>query len=159
VSFYWPVVKQRLVVLLPTLSGWTGVVVHNGKPRENIGAHEWISVGWSTFGPQGGSRGSGLGDSGSWSHTDEAVTGMRAETGDVLCELVVWGGDESKAPDYEQRAFDLVNALDTSIRADERLGVLPNSSTTSLGAEVISGQDKSGATTRLILTVSYFVRS
>lgn len=156
---YWPVVQQRLVNLLPTLPGWTGVVVHDGQPRRDRNAKESISVGWSTYGPQGGTRGSGLGDSGSFSATEETVTSMWAENGSVLCELVVWGGDESAASTYRARAFDLLDALEESIRTDERLGVLPPSSTTSLGAEVISGQDKSGATTRLIVSVDYFVRS
>lgn len=156
---YWPVVQQRLVALLPTLPGWTGVVVHDGQPRLNRNAKESISVGWSTFGPQGGTRGSGLGDSGSWSNTEETVQTMRAENGSVLCELVVWGGDEQSSTTYRQRAFDLVDELDQAIRDDETLGVLPRSSTTSLGAEVISGQDKTGASTRLIVSVDYFVRS
>lgn len=156
---WWREVKQRLVDLLPTVPEFAGVVVHNGRPRKNLGAKEWVSVGWSTYGPEGGARGSGLGDSGSFGPTDETVTAMESESGTVMCELVVWGGDESLAADYETRAFELVSALDRTIRDDKTLGVLPPSSTTSVGAEVISGQDKSGATTRLIVSVNYSVRS
>lgn len=156
---WWREVKQRLVDLLPTLPEFAGVVVHNGRPRQNLGAREWISIGWSSFGPEGGTRGSGLGDSGSFSPVEETVTSLEAEAGVVMCELVVWGGDESLAVDFESRAFDLVSALDRAIRQDKTLGVLPASSTSSVGAEVISGQDKSGAITRLIVSVNYSVRS
>jgi hypothetical protein len=156
---WWPVVKQRLVVLLPTLEDWEGVVVYNGAAKEDRGVKQWITVGWSQYGPQGGSRGSGFGDSGSWSNVEETISDARSEAGTVLCELVVWGGDESLAATYEARAFALVNSLDAAIRADETLGVLPYTSTTDLGAEVITAQDKAGAQQRLILSVNYTARS
>ena len=161
---WWPVVKQTLVTLLPTLPEFNGVTIHNGAPRTERGSKEWISVGWSQFGPQGGSRGSGFGDSGSWSNVEETESNARGEAGTVLCELVIWGGDESLVATYEERAFDLVNALDTRFRVDEEngarpLGVLPIGSTTDLAAEVITAQDKSGAQQRLVLSVNYFVRS
>lgn len=158
-TLYWPVLKQRLVQLCPTLPGWDGVVVHNGMPRQDKNAKESFSIGWSSLGPEGGTRGSGQGDSGSFDEVEEPITNSRAYTGDITCELVVWGGDESLAATYEQRAFDLLGALEQAIRDDETLGVLPPTSTTGLGAEVISGQGKTGATTRLIVTIHFFVRS
>ncbi len=156
---WWPVVQQRLVALLPTLSGFTGVVVHDGEPRVDVDAKKSVSVGWSSMGPLGGSRGSGLGDSGNFSFTPDGVDGMRGENGTVMCEFIVWDGDESAGATCRQQAFDLVNALDVSIRTDQRLGVLPESSTSDLSAEVVTAQDQSGATQRLVVSVSYFVRS
>lgn len=146
---YWPVVQQRLVALLPTLTGFTDVVVHDGPPLSEQGAESYVTVGWS--------EDSG---SGSFVPTDEAITGMRAETGTVLCEFVIWGGDED-LPGYRATAFDLVDALEESIRTEggQRLAVLPASSTTSLSADVVSAQDSSGATQRLLVSVNYFVRS
>ena len=154
---YWPVLRRRLVELLPTLPAFDGVQGYDGRPRQNVGVREWVSVGWSTFGPDGGTRGNGLGDSGSFSPGEETVTGMESENGTVMCEIGVWGGD--KNVDYEARAFELVDAIDAAIRADKTLGVLPESSTTSVGAEVVAGWDSNGKSTRLILSVDYFVRS
>lgn len=158
-TLHWPTLQQRLVELCPTLPGWEDVAVHDGQPRQNKGAKESFSVGWSTYGPQGGTRASGLGDSGSFNEVEETISGVRAYTGTVLCELLVHGGDETLAGAYRQRAFDLLGALEDAIREDETLGVLPFTSTTSLGAEVISGQDRTGASTRLIVSVDFFVRS
>lgn len=143
---WWPVVQQRLVELLPSLLG-DDVLVYDGPPLSDRGANNYVTVGWSESG-----------DSGSFTPTDEPVTAMRAETGVVVCEFVVWGGDET-LPAYRTTAFEYVDALEQSLRDDERIGVLPPSSTTSLAADVVSAQDSTGATQRLVVSVNYFVRS
>lgn len=144
---WWPVVQQRLVALLPTLDGWADVVVYDGPPVSETGAQTYVTVGWTSTGESGG-----------WEAPDETTDTMRAELGTVACELIVWGGDEA-LPTYRATAFALVDALDVAIRTDETLGVLPVSSTTSLSAEVVSAQDASGATQRLVISVNYFTRS
>lgn len=158
---YWPVVKQALLDLLPTLDGFDEVIIHNGQPMTDKGADRWISVGWSSFGPLGGGRTGGIGDRGSFDNdTDETVDRLWAERGSVACELVVWTGDEEAAASIESDAFTLVGTLQRSIRLDQSLGgALPPLSLTSLSAEVMSAQDQSGATQRLIVSVNYFVRA
>lgn len=147
-TVYWPVVQSRLVQLLPTLPGFTGVVVAHGKPLSDADADKIVAVGYSTAAD----------GAGSYRHLEGQPDGMRAEQGTVVCEFATRNGD-SDAEDASADAFTLVAALDTSIRADQKLGVLPVSSTTDLSVDVASAQDTAGAVTRLIVSVNYFARS
>jgi hypothetical protein len=157
---FWPVVQQALVALLPTLDGYDDVLVYDGPALSDTASPMWVTVGWSSLGPLGGSRGSGAGDSGSFDgDTDEPVDRMWAERGSVACEFVVWSGDEQALTTHRASAFALVNTLQHSIRLDPTLGVLPPGCATSLSAEVVSAQDSSGAAQRLIVSVNYFVRA
>lgn len=158
---WWPVVKQAVFDLLPTLPGFAGVQVYYGQPLTDKGGPKWVSVGWSSLGPLGGTRGVGGGDLGSFDgDTDETVDRLWAERGSVACEFVVWSGDEEAASTVETDAFALVNTFQRSVRLDPTLGgALPRASRTSLSAEVMSAQDKSGATQRLIVSVNYFIRA
>ena len=153
---YWPVVQQRLVALLPTLTGYADVVIYDGPPLSEAGAKKWVSVGWSSLGPLGGARGNGAGDSGSYEDVDETVDALWAERGNVACEFVVWSGDETALPAHRTACFDLVYQLQRKIRADQSLGI--GLTTSNLSAEVVSAQDSSGAAQRLVVSVNYFVR-
>lgn len=147
-TVYWPVVQARLVALLPTLPGYTGVVVAQGRPMQDADADRIVSVGYST-------RSDGAG---SYSHVDGQPDGMRGEQGSVVCEFATRNGD-SDPDDAADDAFALVEALDASIRGDQTLGVLPKSSTSNLSVDVAAAQDTAGAVVRLVVSVNYFARS
>lgn len=149
---YWPVVQQRLVALLPTLTGFTGVKIHDAVVLEDADAKSFVIVGGTT--PEDGGRV----EAGAWQFETITHSNARAERGTVVCEFAVWGGDET-LPAYRATAFDLVDELDAAIRADQTLGVLPVPSTTDLSADVVSVQDSNQAEQRLIVSVSYYVQS
>lgn len=146
-SAWWPQVQQRLVELLPTLTGWDDVVVHDGPGLSEVGAKQWVTVGHVRDG-----------DGGSYTLGDGPVTTWREETGSVRGELVVWSGDTVIATE-RATAFALLDELDDAIRADQRLDVLPAGSTSELEVTVVSSQDTTGAAQRLIWSVNYLVRS
>lgn len=148
-TVWWPVVRSRLITLLPTLPGFTGVVVSDGRPMSDADADAIVAVGYSTS-----TTGAGAYTTDSAGEPD----GMRSETGTVVCEFATRNADEDQA-DSTADAFALVAALDTSVRADQRLGVLPVSSTTNLAVDVAAAQNQTGAVTRLIVSVNYFARS
>lgn len=144
---WWPVVQARLVELLPTLLDRTWAV-HDGPPVTDTDNPRWVSVGYTSRDDTGGSI----------TPEDESITGLRAERGTVLIEAVAWSGDDT-LPAHRTATFTVLDALDTAVRADQRLGVLPPSSTVDLTATPIPARDSNGTAHRLLITVAYFVRS
>lgn len=143
-SVWWPVLQQRLVVLIPTLaSGWT--VFDGPAAGREKGVHQYILVGASTEG-----------EGGSYNQPDDTVDTLRAEEGTVVVELNSWTGDVA-APTRRAECFAVADALEALIRADQRLGVLPVSSTSALSAEIVT--PTKGTSFRLVLSVAYFTRS
>ena len=144
-SAYWPVLQARLVALLPSLAGSDWTVFNGPAAGREKGVPRYILVGASTEG-----------DAGSYDQPDDPVDTMRAETGAVLVELNSWSGDIA-APTRLAECFTVANALEAAIRADQRLGVLPASSTTALSADIVT--PTKGTSARLVLSVNYFTRS
>lgn len=140
---WWPVLQARLVELAPTIA--SGFVLFDGIPAgvEEKGATKTISVGASKDdGP------------GSFDLTDDSTDGMRAENGTVVLELISWAGDRD-VPTRRSEVFAVVDALNEQIRTDQRLGVLPKSSTTTVSVAPVNLTNA----VRLVVTVSYFARS
>ncbi len=148
----WPLVKRRLVVLLPTLPGWAGVVIYSGPPVTADAPTAYCTVGYVDDDEIGGSYEQTRNGDGGWA-------GALQETGTVRSELVLWSGDANDLPALESRAFDLVDAWEAEVSRDERLGVLAPSSTSSLSVDVQPVQNAGGAAQRLAVTLSYFSRS
>lgn len=144
-SAYWPVLQARLVALLPTLAGSTWTVFDGPAAGREKGVERYILVGAATEG-----------DGGFYGQPDDAVDTMRAEEGVVIVELNSWTGDVA-APTRRAECFTVANALEAAIRADQRLGVLPDSSTTALSAEIVT--PTKGTSARLVLSVEYTTRS
>lgn len=144
-SAYWPVLQQRLFELIPTLVDDTWVVFDGPAGGQESGKHRYILVGASTDG-----------EAGSYEQPDDTVDTMRQEQGVVLVEVNSWTGDRD-APSRRAECFEVADALEALIRADQRLGVLPVSSTTALSADVST--PTKGTSARLVLSVSYFTRS
>jgi hypothetical protein len=144
VSAWWPVLQQRLVVLMPTVaSGWT--VFDGPAAGREKGVQKYILVGASTEG-----------EGGSYGQPDDTIDTMRQEEGSVVVELNSWSGDVA-APTRLTECFAVANALEALIRTDQRLGVLPVGSTTALSAEIVT--PTKGTSARLVLSVEYFTRS
>ncbi len=148
----WPRLLDRLVVLLPTLPGWSGVVVYDGEPVTSEYPPEYVTVGFAPGEDFGGSYEQTRNGDGGWQ-------GALEESGTIRSELVVWSGDSDQLPAHRARAFALVDAWEAEVSRDERLGVLGPSSTSSLAVDVQPAQTGDGSAQRLIVTLSYFSRS
>ena len=147
----WPLVVDRLVSLLPSLPGWSGVTVFDGPPVTGDAPADYVTVGFVVGEDFGGSYEQTRNGEGGWQ-------GALEETGTVRCEVVCTTGDEDSLPAMRARAFELVDAWDASVADDETLGVLPASSISSLTVDVQPVQNTSGAAQRLTVTLSYLAR-
>jgi hypothetical protein len=78
----WPLVLGRLLTLLPTLSGWTGVAVYDGPPVTGDAPTDYATVGFVVGEDFGGS----------FEIVDEPG-GMLTENGTVRTEIVCVTGD------------------------------------------------------------------
>lgn len=146
----WPLVVERLVDWLPSLPGWSGVPVYDGPPVTADVPLTYVTVGFVVGEDFGGS----------YEQTrngENSYQGALEELGTVRCEVVATTGDVDLAS-MRSRVFALVDSWDAAIAADETLGVLPPSSTSSLAVDVAPIQSTGGTTQRLTVTVSYFAR-
>lgn len=140
----WPVVHARLVALLPSLPGWSGVKVFDGPSVSGGAPTSFVTVGFAELEESAGTF-----------STERAGNGFQViETGSVRCELVSYSGATGLAP-VRAKAFALLDALEQEIRRDQTLGVLPPASTTSLVVDVLPAQSTAGAAQRLAFSVEY----
>jgi hypothetical protein len=139
----YPRVRARLVALLPSLSGWSGVAVYDGQADTGDTPLAFAEVGFVDGSDEGGA-GSVL-----------ALDGYRyVETGDVnLTVTCITGDDDPTGP--QAQAFALFDALDAYVRTDRTLGVLPSDGTTSLSYRVAPTVNANGRRAALAVTVSY----
>jgi hypothetical protein len=140
-------VKARLVALLPTLSGWSGVPAYNGPVVTGDAPTEYATVGYVKDEDFGGSfeQDRGLGD-------------VPVENGTVRTEIVCWTG-ATDHPAVLARAFVLYDAWQAWVDGDPTLGVLKQGSTSSLSVDVLPAQTTGGAVQRLAVTLTYLARS
>jgi hypothetical protein len=139
-----PLVIDATIALLPTLPGWSGVVVLDGPQVTAAAPREYVTVGFvdgedfgGTFEPI-----AGLGD-------------LLEETGSVRSEIVCWTGDVN-FPAMRARAFALFNAWNAAVQADVTLGGVV--ATSSLSGEVVPVQNDKGSAVRLVATLAYIAR-
>jgi hypothetical protein len=106
----YPRVRARLVALLPSLSGWSGVAVYDGQADTGDTPLAFAEVGFVDGTDEGGA-GSVL-----------ALDGYRyVETGDVnLTVTCITGDDDPTGP--QAQAFALFDALDAYVRTDRKIG-------------------------------------
>ena len=150
-SAMWPILVDRLVSLLPTLPGWSGVAVYDGPPVTADAPVDYVTVGYVLGEDFGGTYEQTRNGEGGWQRALE-------ESGTVRSEVVCTTGDVD-LPSVRARAFALVDAWDAEIARDETLGVLGPSSSSSLSVDVEPAQTTGGAVQRLTVTFSYFARS
>lgn len=150
---YWPLVVNRLVALLPTLSGWSAVQVVDGRPAEQIELSDYCLVGYADEDDNGsfvgGSFTSDLSDVGNY---------FTRETGDVVCQVSCNTGDDD-LPGVRARLVALYDALLASLSADRTLGVLPAGSVASCTAQIVGTKNVQGTGITALFTVTYVTQS
>lgn len=141
----WPVVKARLVALLPTLAGWDAVKVFNGKPVTDAKPAQYVTVGYAT-----------AENVGTFSTTQSEDGFRRGETGLIISRLVCNSGSTKQAAN-EAAAFALMDALDAYIRSDRRLGnTLSPEGTADLVVDVEAASNRQGTGIALVFTLTYY---
>jgi hypothetical protein len=141
----WPRVVNRLVELLPTLSGWEDVAVIDGLPLTADIAGDCITVGYVSDD-----------SAGNYSVTQNTDGFQWNETGQVRMEMDCFTGDTDISA-MRSRMFGLVDAFEASVRADRTLGgTLSREGTSDLQVDVRSVQDVSGAVQSAVLVLTYF---
>lgn len=150
-SAAWPRVVNRLVSHLPTLPGWSQVAVYDGQPVTGDTPTAFVTVGFVASEDFAGSYEQTRNGDGGWQ-------GALQESGTVRSELICLTGDVD-LPGERADAFTLVDAWEAWVSADETLGVLGPSSTSSLAVDVQPQQTTGGSVQRLTVTLSYLARS
>jgi len=141
----WPAVVARLLVLMPTLPGWTTIEVFDGHPVTADPTLDYITVGYTTSDDNGGQFVQVRNTDG-WS-TDEV--------GDVRCHLACQAGDTDLSA-VRARAFTYVESLRKALHDDQTLGgTLSANATIELAVDVISVQGSNGVAQSLLLQVRY----
>lgn len=141
-SVVWPTLRAGLLTLLPTLPGWSGVLVTDGPPLSGD-TGTYCAVGYVED-EQG---------AGTFTQTPDDSGFFDVETGEVRSELYTGNGDGDLAAAVNA-GFTLVNALQAAMKTDRTLGCLPQGSTCSVRGDVITGRAE-GAGQLLVLSVSY----
>lgn len=139
----WPLVVQRLVTLLPTLPGWSGVSVFDGPPVTGDDPNAWCTVGYISDDKAG-----------NYTTTQHDDGFSRHETGEVRSEVVCNTGDDDLTI-VRARLFALLDAVDVAVRADRRLGVLSAEGTSTFAVEVMSVKDAQGTAQGATFTLHY----
>ena len=140
----WPLVVDRLVALLPTLTGWDQVAVFDGPPTTGDDPNNYCTVGYVED------------DQGGTYDSVQHPNGFQyEETGEVRSQLVCRTGDDDLAG-MRALLFSLADALDDAIRADRRLGVLSPQGTSELVVDVLSVSNESGIAQAAVIALRYF---
>lgn len=141
----WPAVIARLLVLMPTLPGWSQMGVFDGHPVTADPTLDYVTVGYTPADDHGGSFvqvRNGDGES-----TDES--------GDVRCHLACQAGDTDLSA-VRARAFAYVEPLRKALHDDQTLGgTLSVNATLALAADVMQVQDSNGVALGLLLVIRY----
>lgn len=141
----WPLVVNKLVTLLPTLSGWTNVTVYDGAPVTGD-----IPVDYATVGYVADDQ------AGTYNLIQDPDGVQWQEAGTVRSQLTCVTGDADLST-MRTRTFALVDALETYVRNNRTLGnTLSPEGTTELTVEVLSIQSGTGAGQTVIFTLQYF---
>lgn len=138
----WPTVVDRLLVLLPTLPGWSTVTVSDGPYVGSDYPMQFCTVGYVEGEDFGGTF-------------DPILTGgnLQQEDGTVVAELACQSGNVTTSS-VRSQAFTLVAAVTDALEADETLGVAGVGAIT-LSASVAGLQNDAGSEVRVVLTFSY----
>jgi hypothetical protein len=139
----WPLVVARLLELLPTLPGWSGVDVLDGPPVTAEVPTDYATVGYVADD-----------NAGAYTTVQDPNGFLSVEDGTVRSQLSCVTGDVDLAS-TRIRAFALADALDAAVRADRTLGVLSPAGTSELVVDVITAQNGNGSGQSLIFTLHY----
>ena len=139
----WPLIVARLLALLPTLPGWSGVTVIDGPLVSADVPTDYVTVGYVADD-----------QAGTYNTTQDPNGFQYIEVGTIRSQLNCSTGD-SDLVGMRARAFALIDSLDAAIRADRRLGVLSPAGTSELEVEVLSMQNANGTASSLVFTLLY----
>lgn len=140
---YWLPLQQRLVTVLPTLSGWSGVTVYDSMPTTAAAPAVYCTVGYLSDEHEGLYK------------TTFAPDGVRyMEQGSVSCHLVARTGSVD-IPSMRATVFALADTFETYWRGDRKLGVLPPDSEIGLTVDVMLTADENGTAAALAFTLDY----
>jgi len=146
VAVLWPIVRDRLVTILPTLPGFGAVTVYDGPVTSGDTPATYVTVGWQ---PRTEDE-----SAGSFTQLEGPDGFSVTEDGAVLMEFAAVTGD-STVPD----AFAMYGALATWLQQNPRLGILVPGSLASLQVEVAEAQNTAGAVQRLLVGLLYTAHS
>ena len=139
----WPLVVARLLTLLPTLSGWSDVVILDGPLVSADVPTDFVTVGYVADD-----------QAGSYTQTQDPNGFQYIETGFVRSQLNCSTGD-TDMPGMRARVFALMDAVEAAVRLDRRLGVLSPAGTSELDVDVLSLQNSAGTAQQLTFTLHY----
>ena len=139
----WPLVVARLLALLPTLSGWSNVVVIDGPLVSADVPADFVTVGYVADD-----------QAGSYNQVQDPNGFQYVETGTVRSQLNCATGD-TDLPGMRTRVFALMDALEAAVRLDRTLGVLSPAGTSELDVDVLSLSNSSGTAQQLTFTLHY----
>jgi hypothetical protein len=145
VAAQWPLVRARLLSLLPTLPGWDAVEVWGGVAYDAQKALI-CTVGHATDGVTS--------TAGNWTSTLHGDGFQHVETGSVVSQLSLFDSTVT-LEDNLTTLIALIDVLDEEIRADRRLGVLSQEGYFDLTCDVASAQAAPGALVSVTFTTSY----
>lgn len=141
----WPLVVNRLVALLPTLSGWSVVTVIDGKPITDDRPSNYCTVGYVVDDDNAGTY-----------TTVQAPDGFRyQETGEIRSQATVQTGDDD-LPGMRSLLFSLTDAIEAYIRSDRTIGVLSKDSTLDMAVDPKPIQNSKGTAFSSVFTLRYF---
>jgi hypothetical protein len=139
-----PRVVNATVALLPTLPGWPGVEVYDGPTTTRDAPADFVTVGFVDGE-----------DFGATMEPVESFGDLWEETGTVRSEIVSQTGDDDIAG-RRARVFELFNAWQAALHADQTLGGITSSA--NLTADLQPVQNTGGSAVRLAVTLSYTAR-
>lgn len=143
----WPRVARAFHAALPTIL--PTVVVYNGEPVPNPPADQrFLTVGFVD----------GEDSAGPFNQEQGDVDGLRAEDGEVRCELVSWVGDDDYATVLDD-VLALLDQLDAGLRADQTLGGALLAGTSLLLAGDLVPRKSNGTAIRVPFSVQYSTRT
>jgi hypothetical protein len=151
VSTKFPLIVSSLITNLGAAASLSGVRVFDGSEVDLSYPKDWIAIGHD------GSFDSSFMQIGSVSNTPFAFTDLHSEEGSINCVVTAQDGT-TKFSGLRTRAFALLSAIDTVIRADTTFG--GNGFYSILGTYSVNQlQTDMGAAVQIDFSISYQAQS
>jgi hypothetical protein len=144
-SAAWPAVAGWLLTTLPTLPGWSGIVVYDGEPDTGDSPTDFATVGFTTSGDVGGEFTEVVSDDGLFVN----------EQGHVYVDIACQSGDSDLAT-VRSRCFGLLDSLRAVVKADHTLGgVLSANGDVSIICQPLNIKNQAGVAQAIVVTFGY----
>src|SRR6185312_2362206 len=144
-SAAWPAVCGWLLTTLPTLPGWSGVIVFDGELDSGDSPTDYATVGFTSSGDVGGEFTEVTSDDGLFVN----------EQGHVYVDIVCQSGDTDLAS-VRSRCFGLLDSLRAVVKADTTLGgVLSVNGDVSITGQPLNIKNQAGVAQAIVVTFAY----